>query len=190
MTMYQPIAAGARVARLRVKDFMLLNDAGSFADYAKSELIEGEIWVVNAAFTRHAKSQFRLARLLANALDAANLLLDVQTALSIELADDTMPEPDIVVSDPHDEGPMPIAKARLLVEISDTTLDTDLGRKARLYAEHGIPEYWVADVEGRVIHQMWSPSGEGYAEQRTVAFGGRIEATTLAGVVMETGGLG
>lgn len=33
-------------AKLRVADFLLLAEAGAFSDYARTELIEGEIWVV------------------------------------------------------------------------------------------------------------------------------------------------
>ena len=37
-------------ARLTARDFWLLADAGAFEKYAKSELIEGEIWVVNSVW--------------------------------------------------------------------------------------------------------------------------------------------
>ncbi|MCL1468789.1 Uma2 family endonuclease [Argonema galeatum] len=40
----------------------------------------------------------------------------------------------------------------LVGEVSDTTLATDLDEKKKLYADLGIPEYWVIDVRGlRVI---------------------------------------
>lgn len=76
-------------------------------------------------------------------------------------------------------------EVRLAVEISDSTLDMDLGRKARLYASHGVPEYWVVDVEARLIHQLWAPEGDAYARRREVAFGERVEAVTVAGLVVK-----
>ncbi|HEY9849596.1 MAG TPA: Uma2 family endonuclease [Leptolyngbyaceae cyanobacterium] len=36
----------------------------------------------------------------------------------------------------------------LIGEVSDTTLATDLDEKKKLYADLGIPEYWVIDVQG------------------------------------------
>ncbi len=36
----------------------------------------------------------------------------------------------------------------LIGEVSDTTLATDLDEKKKLYADMGIPEYWVIDVQG------------------------------------------
>ena len=39
----------------------------------------------------------------------------------------------------------------LVGEVSDTTLATDLDEKKQLYAELGIPEYWVIDVQGKRV---------------------------------------
>jgi Uma2 family endonuclease len=39
----------------------------------------------------------------------------------------------------------------LVGEISDTTLASDLDEKKHLYADLGIPEYWVVDVKGRQV---------------------------------------
>jgi len=36
----------------------------------------------------------------------------------------------------------------LVVEIADTTLDSDLDQKKHLYTALGIPEYWVIDAQG------------------------------------------
>ena len=42
-------------------------------------------------------------------------------------------------------------KSNLVGEISDPTLSTDLDEKKHLYAELGIPEYWVVDVQGKRV---------------------------------------
>lgn len=39
----------------------------------------------------------------------------------------------------------------LVGEIADTTLTTDLDEKKHLYADLGIPEYWVIDVQGKRV---------------------------------------
>ncbi|MDJ0729793.1 MAG: Uma2 family endonuclease [Crocosphaera sp.] len=43
------------------------------------------------------------------------------------------------------------AVPNLVGEISDTTLSIDLDEKKHLYAELGIPEYWVIDVQGKRV---------------------------------------
>lgn len=101
------------------------------------------------------------------------------------------PEPDIVLtSEPDGDGPVPLHSIALIVEVSDTTLQHDPGIKQRVYARHGVAEYWVVDVEGRRIVQLWSPAGEAYAERREIDFGQSVSAASVAGLVVETSALG
>jgi Uma2 family endonuclease len=189
MTAHDPINV-PHAAKLRMQDFMLLNDAGAFAEFAKSELIEGEIWVMNAAYSKHGKIQFELAFQLRIAMQANGIIGKIYTATSVDLGADSVPEPDIVVAQDHDDGPIPSAKVMLLVEVADSTLAMDLGRKSNLYAKARIPEYWVADVEGKVIHQHLGPSSDGYTARREVPFGEPIHSGTIEVLCVETGGLG
>ncbi|APB32927.1 Uncharacterized protein conserved in cyanobacteria [Gloeomargarita lithophora Alchichica-D10] len=39
----------------------------------------------------------------------------------------------------------------LVIEVADTTLDSDLDQKKYLYAALGIPEYWVIDAQGTQV---------------------------------------
>jgi len=176
-------------AKLRATDFQLLSDAGAFAGYAKSELIEGEIWVLNAIHSWHAKTMSWMTYEVRSALIAMGSPLELFVPVSIALSDDSVPEPDLAVGDDHEDGFLPLAKVKLAIEVSDTTLDFDLGRKARMYARAGVPEYWVvAREEARVI-QHWSPGPDGYRERRETGFGEPITATTLPGVTVDTGHL-
>jgi len=43
------------------------------------------------------------------------------------------------------------ADAVLFVEVSDTTLANDCGRKKRVYAKAKIPQYWIINLEERQI---------------------------------------
>jgi len=75
------------------------------------------------------------------------------------------PEPDIVLLDrPAGElnrNPVP-SDIALVVEVSETTLDHDLGPKARLYARAGIVDYWVVDIQGGRVYQHRGPEAGGY----------------------------
>lgn len=176
-------------AKLRVADFLLLAESGAFADYARTELIEGEIWVVNSVHRRHARVHAQLTVELGAALKAIGSDLVLYTAPSTELSDDSLPEPDIAIGEASDAKIFPGPAMRVAIEVSDSTLDIDLGRKARLYARYGVPEYWVVDVEGRVIHQMWSPEGQSYAQQRKLAFNETLTAATVADLAIDTSAL-
>lgn len=66
------------------------------------------------------------------------------------------PQPDVAIlrlrSDFYaDHHPMP-PDIHLVVDVADTSLRHDLARKAPLYVAGGVPEVWVVDLTGSVIH--------------------------------------
>lgn len=185
----QDIPSTPQPAKLRVADFLLLAEAGAFRRYARTELIEGEIWVVNSVHRRHARIHAQLTAEIGAALKAAGSALTFYANPSTELSEDSLPEPDIAIGEAGEAKIFQGASMRVAIEISDSTLDIDLGRKVRLYARHQIPEYWVVDIEGRSIRQMWAPSGEAFTRQREIAFGAPITAATIAGLIVETASL-
>lgn len=130
---------------------MTLADAGAFADYVKAELVEGVIVAMNARYSRHAHMKGLLYRRLADAVEKLMPDHHVWSEVSVRLSPDTMLAPDIIVTSfrPAPRAPVPGETVRLAVEVADTTLADDLGRKPRLYAAAGVPEYWVLDVEGK-----------------------------------------
>jgi len=177
--------------RFTVEQFLALCSQGMFDDYAKSELIEGEIVVMNAQHSRHARVKTRLAIRLGNALAALGSPLEPQVEASVRLSDGSLPEPDIVLTTYRGSGVVPVDTVALLVEVSDSTLETDLGRKADLYARAGVPEYWVVDLgEDRVLlHASPRADGSGYDGQLDVPFGEVLHAATIAGLTVGTTGL-
>lgn len=61
----------------------------------------------------------------------------------------------------------------LVGEVSDTTLATDLDEKKHLYAELGIPEYWVIDVRGKRVIAFILQDNDTYKEiDNSVALSG------------------
>ncbi|HEY6816914.1 MAG TPA: Uma2 family endonuclease [Croceibacterium sp.] len=190
MTEHQPLDTSPLPVKLRVEDYLLLDDAGAFDGYAKTELIEGEIVSMNAQHRPHARVKSRLHVLLASALQDLGAGMEALVEGSVAMPPHSVPEPDIAVTaEPEGDGLIPLASLALIVEIADSTLQNDLGRKQQLYAREGVPEYWVVDVIGRMIHQFWGAGCEAYAGRRMVAFGDRIAAETVAGLAVETKGL-
>lgn len=190
MTEWLPIDARARRAKLSANDFDLLDRHGAFAAYRKTELIDGDIYFVNAQLRPHGMVKMDLYDALRDALTRLGSAYRPVTEFTLALSPRDRPEPDIMLtSEPRGEGYVPAGSVPLVIEVSDTTLQTDLGRKLRRYASGGVPEYWVADVKGRVIHQMWSPSERGYINRREVQFGEPIASATVAGLTIDTQGL-
>ncbi len=50
----------------------------------------------------------------------------------------------------------------LVIEVADTSLRKDLRLKAPLYAEAGIPVYWLVDVNAREVLVMTDPVDGNY----------------------------
>jgi Uma2 family endonuclease len=122
-------------------------------DLEPYQLIDGELIVKIPKGDKHND----LVSLLAELLRTIFGRLRVREEKTIKIPDVTnWPEPDIAVVNRDPNGTNPTASEILLVvEVSDTTLRDDLGRKAFNYAKAGIPEYWVLNVEGRcfVVHR-------------------------------------
>ena len=63
----------------------------------------------------------------------------------------------------------------LVVEVADTSLRYDGGRKARLYAQFGIRELWSIDAVKMTTRVFRDPSPEGYAPARDFKASDTIE---------------
>jgi Uma2 family endonuclease len=180
-----------RKVKLTVGDFLRLDQADAFRDYAKTELIEGEIIAVNAQFVPHARFKTQFFRRLADAVDVEMPGFTALVEVSVAIPPNSAPEPDIVITDFEETGrqAVPVERVALIVEVSDSTLRYDLGQKAKVYAAAGVPEYWVADLEGRVLHQFWQPEGKTYVGKRALPFGETVAAVTIPGLEVSTQGL-
>ncbi len=176
--------------KLRVEDYLMLDEAGAFDIYGRTELIEGEVVYMNAQHRPHARIKSRLFRLLADALDEIGAGIEALVEGSVSMPPHNVPEPDIALTaEPEGTGLIPLSSLALIVEVADTTLRNDLGRKAKIYAREGVPEYWVVDVNGHLIHQMWAPAKGVYGERNKVAFGNAIAAVTIAKLSVDTSNL-
>lgn len=176
--------------KLRTRDYERLAETGAFEGLGKTELVDGRVYTMSPQYRAHGYATSELAYRLRRALEALGSPLYVALEQSVDLAEHSEPQPDIILTtEPRGEGAIPVASVALLVEVSVSTRAFDLGDKAAVYAAARVPEYWVVDVRAATIHQLWSPSAEGYVERREVAFGTPAKATTVAGLAVETSGL-
>jgi Uma2 family endonuclease len=101
--------------------------------------------------------------------------VEVRVQLPVRFMPRSEPQPDFALvrhtADAYrHEHPKP-QDVLLLIEVSDSTLRYDLDTKARLYATHRIPEYWVVDLIHRRIVRHRAPGRAGYAQRDDVASG-------------------
>ena len=67
----------------------------------------------------------------------------------------------------------------LLIEVADSSLTFDQNQKLRLYALHGIPEYWLLNLNDSCLEVYRKPNGEVYAEKTTLRVGDTITLSQL-----------
>ncbi|MEM9541914.1 MAG: Uma2 family endonuclease [Cyanobacteria bacterium P01_E01_bin.42] len=152
-----------------VKEYHRMVEAGILQPEEKVELIAGQIIrQMSPQKSPHAAAITRTERQLRNEL-GDRILLRIQ--LPIALNPYSEPEPDIAIVQPDprdyaDNHPL-ISQVHFLIEIADTTLRRDCGLKARDYANSGIEEYWVLDIENRLLHVFRNPTSEGYESEST-----------------------
>ena len=186
MNAFAPLELQSR-AWLGIREFLLLQDAGAFAEAGKTELIDGEILTMNAQFQRHGYAKSLLHLAVAAGLKSIKSALVAMTETSVALSPFDMPEPDIVIArKPSSNTAIPLDAVALLIEVSDTTQRFDLGRKAMVYARSGVAEYWVADLDTMQVIRHWAPDAAGYAARDIVAIGDPVTCMTLDGLVVDT----
>lgn len=164
--------------RISVDEFLLLDREGAFGD-RNTELFDGEVFYMNSKYSDHARCMTYLSHALFEQLKSSEF--EVLTDVSVRISDYDCPEPDLVICSKLESNDIvPLGNVKLAIEIAATTLRIDLGPKANLYANAGIAEYWVVDVEGKRLTQMWAPQEASYQKQREIAFGDNVKAQTIS----------
>jgi Uma2 family endonuclease len=182
-----------RLHRFTSKEFTRIAKSGGFGDL-RVELRRGMIVEMSPQYAPHTSLQVAMFLAVKAAVDATGLPLRVWFQGSVEFGEGFQPMPDIFVWDPalapaDLDGPVPGAAVKLVIEVAATTLADDLGDKLAEYAAAGLAEYWVADVQGRMVFRHDGPKADGYARRLPVALHEEIAALTLPGVVLSAGSL-
>lgn len=100
------------------------------------------------------------------------------------------PEPDLSVvrGSPDDWAEQHPTTAELVVEISVSTIEVDV-EKAGIYAEAGVPEYWLVRPEQAEVDVYRSPANGRYAEKVTLGGADTLRCGSIAGVEVKLGEL-
>jgi Uma2 family endonuclease len=146
-----------RLHRLTVGQYLAIIRAGIIGEADRVELIHG--WMVEKMPKRqpHNTTQMRLNRWLSRVLPE---IFVVGVEIPIALAD-SVPEPDVSVLRGeiarYDAEPPSPDDVSLVIEIADSTLNTDRAVKRRVYAGAGIAQMWIVNLIDRQIEVYTDP---------------------------------
>ena len=152
-----------------VDEYHRLVDEGILDDQPV-ELLDGEIVVMPAEGVPHASISVDAGEYLVLLLGER---AQVRQAKPITLAAiDSEPEPDLSIVERlgreyRNHHPYP-ENVLWLVEYAHTSLSKDLDQKKRVYAEAGIPEYWVVNLRDMTVLVFRDPDAGTYRYEQTV----------------------
>lgn len=156
---------------LRRAEYDQLVVLGVFGD-ERIELLDGVLVPMSPIGPRHCSAIDLLNLVLVRALgDRARIRVQNPFAAG----DTSEPQPDLLVAPLADYEEDHPAEALLLIEVAESSLRMDRGRKLEIYAERNVPEYWIVDVVARRIEVYRNPAGSTFASCRVFERGEGIQ---------------
>ncbi|BCM89763.1 hypothetical protein IAD21_01610 [Abditibacteriota bacterium] len=139
-----------------VEAFDRLTEMGAFAD-EKLELLEGDLVEKMSQNEPHVWGVYLMQNKLIQ-IFGQSYMVRGQAPLQLE---DSKPEPDVAVINMPTRGTIQIpSTALLVVEIADSTLQTDRDVKSHIYARAGIAEYWIVNLNARQVEVRRDPRAD------------------------------
>lgn len=173
-----PVAITKRL--FDVDDYHRMAQAGILSEDDRVELIGGEIVAMTPIGPRHNASVNRANHALVSIVGDRAI---VQVQGSVRLDRFQEPQPDLVLLRPQPDfyasrlpGPSDIL---LVIEIAESSIDYDREVKARIYAQAGIQEYWLVDLDDRLLSCYADPHDGVYQQPHQCRSGQSIAPKAL-----------
>jgi len=171
--------SAAEVIRpLRRVEYDQLVKLGAFED-ERIELLEGELVAMSPIGPPHSGAVQKLTRLLVLALEGRAA---VRCQLPMAALEFSEPEADFAVVSRADFDLDHPSEAYLVIQVAESSLAKDRGKKLRLYASCAIPEYWIVNLPERCIEVYTVPTPGAYAQVERYERGQSIRLVTFPDV--------
>ena len=171
----------ARRRPFTVGEYYRMAEADILTEEDRVELIAGQIVAMSPIGSRHAACVDRLNGLLHRQPGAA-FIVRVQSPIALDAYSE--PEPDLVLLRPrtdfYAEAHPSAVDVLLAVEVADTSIDYDREVKLPLYAQAGLPEVWLIDLQESRIEVYARPQGGAYQQRVEVTADATLTSLTVA----------
>ncbi len=128
-------------------------------DSMRHELLDGEHVVTPAPTRQHQRVLLHFLQALAPSLEGQTEVEILWSPADIHLGQRTLVQPDLFILARHGtytewrDAPVPY----LLIEaLSPATAARDRNQKRRIYLEAGVEEYWIVDIDARLVERWRS----------------------------------
>ena len=168
--------------RFTVDEYHRMAETGIFKPKERVELIRGVVRRMSAKNYAHVVAVTKVLKKLTSALaDRASVYPEAPLRF---VGLDSEPEPDIVATSSPVVEDYGKSKPLLVVEVAESSLRYDLNAKAPLYAEAGVPEYWVVNLVDREFVVFRTPENGTYRDRTTHGIDERVMPEAWPDVVI------
>ena len=162
--------------RFTVDEYDRMAAAGVLTQCDRVELLDGEIVEMSPIGDRHASVVARISSVFGERLRGRSIVWP-QNPVGLRVVR-SVPQPDVTLLRPRNDfyasgrpGP---DDALLVIEVMDTSAETDRSVKLPLYARAGIAEVWLADLGADSLEVYRRPTAAGYSDARVLRRGEQI----------------
>ena len=163
-----------------VGEYYRMAEADILTEEDRVELIAGQIVAMSPIGSRHAACVDRLNGLLHRQPEQA-FIVRVQSPITLDAY--SAPEPDLVLLRPradfYAEAHPSAVDVLLAVEVADTSVDYDREVKLPLYAQAGLPEVWLIDLQRDRVEVYARPQGGAYQQRVEVTADATLTSSTI-----------
>lgn len=169
-----------------VEQYHEMIEHGIFGEDDPIELIRGEVIRKLPIGNPHAAAVNRLNRLLAKLIHA-DAMISIQNPIWLR---DSELEPDVAILTYREDlyaSRRPVAAdVLLLIEVADSSLAYDRDIKGAVYAEAGIREYWIVNLNQATVEVYLDPQPDGrFATVVTARRGETVTPLIVSGLSIE-----
>jgi len=165
-----------------VDDYYRMAEVGILRPNDRVELIRGEVIAMSPIGRLHGAAVVRATNALVP-LVTKHALVSAQGVVRLDQYDE--PQPDIALlrlkDDCYRSGHAGPNDVLLIIEMADSSLKYDREIKGPLYAETGVAEYWIADIQNDCLWAFSDIQNKSYSVTRQFRRGESIEPKLLAG---------
>ena len=181
------MGTGGERRKFTVAEYYAMAMRGIIRPGERVELLYGEIIKMSPIGDDHAASVNALMDLLIKRI-GERATVTVQNPLRLDANHE--PEPDLILAryreDYYRSGHPGPDDVLLLIEVSDSTIESDRNEKLPLYARYRIPEVWIINLRDHRIEIYTDPIDGRYATTRTAHPNQTISPTALPDITLPT----
>ena len=172
--------------RFNLKEYYRMAETGVLPPDARVELLDGKVIDMSPIGPFHGGVTDYLNEVFA-AASKGRWRTRVQNSLRLD--DHSEPQPDLVLARPAPDfyrkrHPQP-EDVFLLVEISDSTLETDQEDKIPTYGRAGIPEVWLVNLNELTVEVYREPNFTGYGSKTVLSAGEQANPLAFPDVAVD-----